>query len=85
MRTPQERYESDPVFHALVDSIHRQIERAELTPSEVREAAVLACIHYEQRRRPRAIVNAAEECPFNNISCDKFLCCGWWEPARPKP
>lgn len=48
MKTPQERYLSDPQFHILVDVMEKHIRDAEYTPSEIREAAVLACIHYEQ-------------------------------------
>jgi hypothetical protein len=51
-RTPQGRYESDPMFHRVVDMLGALIHEAQLTPSEVREAAVLACIHYEARKPP---------------------------------
>ena len=48
MRTPQERYENDTDFHALVQIIYTWIEKCQYTPSEVREAAMLAAILYEQ-------------------------------------
>ena len=49
-RTPaQNRYESDPAFRVLVDHMEANIHAAEYTPSEMREAALLASIHYELR------------------------------------
>ena len=50
MKSPQERYHSDPIFRAIVDQLTALIRTAEITPSEVREAAVLACINYEMTR-----------------------------------
>ncbi len=47
MDTPQERYMRDPVFNQLVSVIEAMLHRAEFTPSEVREAAMLACIRHE--------------------------------------
>jgi len=40
------RYQRDPQFKALVDFLHMQIARCELSPTEIREAAMLAAIHY---------------------------------------
>ena len=48
MRTPEERYITDIQFHNLVDSLECFIEKTQFTPSELREAAILASIHYEQ-------------------------------------
>lgn len=48
--SPEERYHKDPQFKSLIDMLEMLIERAQLTPTEIREAATLACIHYEQRR-----------------------------------
>lgn len=47
MRTPQERYLNDPVFNRVVNMLRGLIRDAQLTPSEIREAAMLACIHHE--------------------------------------
>lgn len=44
---PEWRYQHDLKFKGYVDLMHHLIQRAELTPTEVREAAMLACIHYE--------------------------------------
>ena len=45
--TPSERYYRDPMFHQLVDTMEAAIRRCDYSPSEMREAATLACIHYE--------------------------------------
>jgi len=49
MKTPREKYMNDPEYHALVNMLESFIERAQFTPSELREASVLACINYEMR------------------------------------
>jgi hypothetical protein len=51
--TPEERYRRDPLFRNFVDVIHRMLRDAEMSPSEVREGAMLACIHFEMERPPR--------------------------------
>jgi hypothetical protein len=43
----EERYRDDPTYHAMVDMLTSVIARLEMTPSEVRECAVYACIRYE--------------------------------------
>jgi hypothetical protein len=50
MKTPREKYIHDDRYHALVDSLYNAIRQAQFTPSEVREAAILACIIYEETR-----------------------------------
>lgn len=47
--TPQERYARDPDFHKLVDLLTNFVIRCEFSPTELREAAVLAAIRYEQQ------------------------------------
>jgi hypothetical protein len=44
-----ERYRNDVTFKAMVDLLRSMVERLELTPSEVREAAVFACMMVEER------------------------------------
>ena len=46
----EERYERDVMFHSMVDTMIAAIENLQLTPSEIREAATLAALKYEQRR-----------------------------------
>lgn len=58
MMTPQERYESDAHFKRLVDTIHCLIREAQYTPSEIRDAAMLATIHHESLTiRPKFVFN----------------------------
>ena len=49
MKTPEERYQTDITFRRLVDSLEHLIHTVQLTPSEIRDAAMLAAIHYESR------------------------------------
>lgn len=45
--SPEHRYQTDPVFRCLVDMLEASIHRAQFTPSELRDAAMLASIRYE--------------------------------------
>lgn len=47
VRTPQERYELDAEFRSLVDNLTHFIIECRFSPSELREAVVLAAIRYE--------------------------------------
>jgi len=46
----REAYMHDPQYHHLVDVLVNQIEALEMTPSEIREAVVFACIILDERR-----------------------------------
>lgn len=46
----RKRYANDVHFRMLVDVLITQVLTLELTPSELREAAVFACILVEERR-----------------------------------
>lgn len=48
--TPEDRYRHEHAFRYLVDTMEQSIHSCRYTPSELREAAVLAAIHYEQRQ-----------------------------------
>ena len=50
MKTPAGRYQTDVEFKALVDLLESFIHKAKYTPSELREAVILAAIMYEQTR-----------------------------------
>ena len=50
--TPARRYRDDPRFHALVSVMESYIHMGQFTPTEVREAALLATVHYEMRQFP---------------------------------
>jgi len=62
MMTIRERYLSDHWFPTLVDSLEHLIDTGKITPTEVREAAMLACINYEIRNPlPIPVVESLEE------------------------
>lgn len=48
MGSVEHRYMNDAAFHQLVRVIEQVLENVDLTPSEVREAAMYACIRFEQ-------------------------------------
>lgn len=49
MKTPRDKYMNDPEYHHLVNHLTSLIERAHFTPSELREACVLASINHEMK------------------------------------
>ena len=38
MKSPREKYMNDPEYHQLVDMLEHFVDRAQFTPSELREA-----------------------------------------------
>jgi hypothetical protein len=60
MQTIDYRYNNDAQVHALVDSLEHMIRNLQFTPSEVRDCAMLATIHYEQRRPPQVKIGAVD-------------------------
>jgi len=48
-QSPKDRYENDAQYKTLCDLIESFLHQARFTPSEVRECAVMACIHYEMK------------------------------------
>ena len=64
--TPDERYNHDVQFRHLVDSLYVQIREARYTPTEIREAAMLAQIHYENLHpRTRWVYDPASPTNFS--------------------
>ena len=49
MRTADQNYMMNPEYKMLVDYMEKDIRDHQYSPSEMREAAVLACVHYEMR------------------------------------
>ena len=49
---PERRYRDDATYRAVVDMLEAFMHRAELTPTEIREAAHLAAMHFDMRRAP---------------------------------
>lgn len=45
--TVEQRYRDDPQFHALVDTMYASICALNYTPSEMRDAVMLAALKYD--------------------------------------
>ena len=52
-RTPDARYYRDGKFRMLVDMLEAHLHQTDFTPTEMREGAMLAAIHYEHRNMRR--------------------------------
>ena len=50
MKTPREKYMKDPHYYQLVNMMVNEIKQCNYTPSEMREAALLASIIYEEQK-----------------------------------
>lgn len=53
--SPRDRYDTDVAFAQLVDTFLIAITQAVYTPTEIREAAMLAQIIYESHQLPRPL------------------------------
>lgn len=62
------KYQTDTQFKHLVDLFESFLHRADFTPSEVREAAMLASIHYEMMSPRRVYIPSVRL----EIELDKF-------------
>jgi len=60
------KYQNDAHFKALVDSMEAFIHHGDFTPSEVREASMLASIHYEMMLPRNMYI------PSPRLELDKF-------------
>ena len=45
--TPEQRYQRDPLFHAMVQAMLAHLRNASMTATEIREAAILAAQIHE--------------------------------------
>jgi hypothetical protein len=70
MKTPREKVMNDPEYNALVRMLESMIEQARFTPSELREACVLASINYEMRHVRSATIDQRVMEAFDVL--DKF-------------
>jgi len=61
MKTPREKYITDNQYKFLVDTMVNQIEQCNYTPSEMREAAILASIIYEETYYQNFTINVEME------------------------
>jgi hypothetical protein len=57
MKTPRDKYMNDPEYNHLVQMLEQLIEQARFTPSELREACILASINYEMRHVREATID----------------------------
>jgi len=68
MITPRDRYYNDSHYHALVDLMVAHIQNCNYTPSEMRQAAILASIIYEEHRIKRFQVPSIPKSVENSLS-----------------
>jgi hypothetical protein len=61
MKTPREKYMNDPEYKRLVQTLEHMIHTAQFTPSELREACILASINYEMRHIRQSNIPARVE------------------------
>lgn len=61
---PEKHYFHDTDFRALVDLLESMIHKAQYTPMELRQAALLAAIHYEYHNI-RPIIMRKDEWPMS--------------------
>ena len=66
-KSPHERYYQDPDFRALVDMMVSYIATCKYTPSEMREASLLACIKWESIKPPEITVRKEDLPPNVNL------------------
>lgn len=64
----RERYRRDPLFNKLVQLLMHPIAEAQMTPTEVREAAMLACVLHEERN-PRPMMLTPDQ--FDQVQAIK--------------
>jgi hypothetical protein len=58
----RDRYANDAPFRRVVDMLQAIVLDLHLTPSEVREAAMLACILVEERHKPAFKISLPYAC-----------------------
>ena len=61
MKTPEERYNNDPIYRRMVDIMEANITACNVSPSELREMVILACIHHELRKPLRSTWPVTDE------------------------
>lgn len=66
------RYENDDQFHVVVDTLVGMILRLEMTPSELRECVMFACMRAETLKPPQFSISGDDAIEF----CRRF------EPKR---
>ena len=72
MKSPKEKYMNDPEYNHLVRTLEQLIEQARFTPSELREACILASINYEMRHIRDHNIHPEVQHAFDVL--DAFVC-----------
>lgn len=92
MMTVVERYLRDAEFHALVDTLHAQIQHAKFTPTEIREAAMLAHVKFLESQPFGTVIQPGWEifcCHANenprSCPCPPTCGCRFTSMCRDKP
>lgn len=67
MQSIEYRYTNDPMVKALVDTMVSAIVNLQMTPSEIRECAMLAAIRYEQSRPAPVNLGSVSELPTTQV------------------
>jgi hypothetical protein len=62
-----DRHHRDPLFASVVKNLENLIENLQLTPSEVREAAIYACMRVEMRTTRPMIFSPGLEAHLENL------------------
>ena len=68
IKSPRDKYLQDPQFKALVDMMTAHIHMCEFTPSEMREAAMVASIICEENRTRYSLINEKAERAFATLA-----------------
>ena len=68
MMNPEEAYKYDATFHRVVDLMRAHLSVYEITPSELRQAAILAAtMHEAQRVKPHVfLADSSHNQPFKD-------------------
>ena len=62
-----DRYKTDALFRTLVDTMYCYIDHATFTPTEIREAAMLAHILYEERQIRPMLIDTGREIIMRDV------------------
>lgn len=61
MKCPRDKYQNDPYYRTLIDLMLEMIYKCQFTPSEMRKAAMLASIKYEEMNIRKLRIPHTEE------------------------
>jgi hypothetical protein len=67
IRSIYDRYETDVLFKQLVDALYHHIVEFKLTPTEIREAAMMAAVLHAQRHPAPPLFPGATPFDLENL------------------